>query len=145
MENKILSLKKLLKIGDLAKQTDVAVGTIRYYESLGLLTPVTRSDKGYRYYDVEAIDRLQFIKKAQSLQFSLAEIQQVVGIRAHGSPVCSLVKGLLKEKIADLDRQIYLMKSLKEELSAYQECWDNRPLDNPDNKKLCSLIEEVAY
>lgn len=134
-----------MKIGDLAKQTDVAVGTIRYYESLGLITPVARSEKGYRYYDTEAIERIQFIKKAQSLQFSLAEIQQVVGIRAHGSPVCSLVKDLLKEKIADLDRQIYLMKSLRAELAAYQGSWDDRPSDEPGRQELCSMIDEVAY
>jgi DNA-binding transcriptional MerR regulator len=135
---------KLLKIGELAKQSNVGVGTIRYYESLGLLTPVERSENGYRHYDSEAIDRLQFIKKAQSLQFSLAEIHQVVGVRSHGSPVCPLVKDLLKQKIANLDEQIYRMKSLKEELEAYQDRWESRPLDDPCSKELCSMIEEVA-
>ncbi|QLE46281.1 heavy metal-responsive transcriptional regulator (plasmid) [Nostoc sp. C052] len=139
-----LSPKKLLKIGELAKQTDVAVGTIRYYESLGLLTPVERSENGYRYYDGEAIKRLQFIKKAQSLQFSLSEIQQIVGVRSHGSPACPLVRGLLKKKIADLEEQIYRMKALKDELEAYQESWLSRPLDDPCSKELCSMIEEVA-
>lgn len=134
-----------MKIGDLAKQTDVAVGTIRYYESLGLIAPVARSEKGYRYYETEAIDRIRFIKKAQSLHFSLAEIQQVVGVRTHGKPVCSLVKGLLKEKIADLDRQIYLMKSLRAELTAYQESWDDRPSDEPNRQEICSMIDEVTY
>ncbi|YAF96825.1 MAG: heavy metal-responsive transcriptional regulator [Nodularia sp. CChRGM 3473] len=138
------SPNKLLKIGELAKQTDVAVGTIRYYESLGLLTPVERSENGYRYYDSAAIKRLKFIKKAQSLQFSLSEIQQVVGVRSHGDPACSLVRGLLKKKIVDLEEQIYRMKALKKELEAYQERWESRPLDDPCSKELCSMIEEVA-
>jgi DNA-binding transcriptional MerR regulator len=138
------SPKKLLKIGELAKQTDVAVGTIRYYESLGLLTPVERSENNYRYYDGEAIKRLQFIKKAQSLQFSLSEIQQIVGVRSHGNPACPLVRSLLKKKIADLEEQIYRMKALKEELEAYQGRWESRPLDDPCSKELCSMIEEIA-
>lgn len=138
------SLKKLLKIGELAKRTDVAVGTIRYYESLGLLTPVERSETRYRYYDSEAIKRLQFIKKAQSLQFSLSEIQQVLGIRSQGNPACPLVQDLLKQKIAALNEQIYCMKMLKEALEAYQERWASRPLDDPCSKELCSMIEEVA-
>ncbi|NDJ24406.1 MerR family DNA-binding protein [Nostoc sp. B(2019)] len=140
----VSSPKKLLKIGELAKQTDVAVGTIRYYEGLGLIKPFERSESGYRYYDCEAINRLQFIKKAQSLQFSLSEIQQVLGIRSQGDPACPLVRDLLKQKIAHLEEQIYRMKELKDELEAYQQRWSNRPLDNPCNKELCSLIEEVA-
>ncbi|AFY92812.1 heavy metal-responsive transcriptional regulator [Chamaesiphon minutus] len=137
------SSKKLLKIGEVAKQTDVEVGTIRYYESLGLLIPIERSDNGYRYYDDEAIERLKFIKKAQSLRFSLAEIHQVLGVRSSGSPACPIVKGLLKQKIAGLEQQIELMKEMKQELEAYQSRWESRPLDNPSGKDLCSMIGEV--
>lgn len=68
---KASSQDKLLKIGELAEQADVAVGTIRYYESLGLVEPVRRSESGYRYYASDAVKGVQFIRKAQSLQFSL--------------------------------------------------------------------------
>lgn len=139
-----LSHEKLLKIGELAQQTDVTVGTIRYYETLRLLNPVKRSETGYRYYDHEAIKRLQFIKKAQSLQFSLYEIQRVLGVRSQGDPACPLVRNLLKQKIAHLEDQIYRLEALKLELEAYQEHWASRPLDEPCSKQLCSLIEEVA-
>jgi len=138
------SHKKLLKIGELAEQTDVAVGTIRYYETLGLLKPVQRSESGYRYYDGEAIKRLRLIKKAQFLQFSLFEIQQVLGVRSQGDPACPVVRDLLKQKIAALEEQICRMGTLKVELEAYQERWANRPFDDPCSQELCSLIEEVA-
>lgn len=78
-------MKKLLKIGELAKQAHVTVATIRYYESLHLLEPVSKAENGYRYYDDEAVTRLQFVKQAQTLQFSLAEIQQVFDVRKQGS------------------------------------------------------------
>lgn len=141
---KALSQNKLLKIGQLAEKTDVAVATIRYYESLGLLEPAQRSESGYRHYDREAIKRVQFIKKAQSLQFSLSEIQQVLGVRRQGSPACPLVRDLLTQKIAHLEEQIYRMTVLKTELETYRESWADRPLDDPCSKELCSLIEEVA-
>jgi len=139
-----LSQKELLKIGQLAKQTDVAVGTIRYYESLGLIHPVERHENSYRYYDCESVNRLKFIKKAQLLHFSLSEIQQVLVVRSHGNPACPIIHELLKQKIVHLEEQIYRMNEMKNELEAYQKHWINRPLDDPNSKELCSMISEVA-
>lgn len=135
---------KLLKIGELASQADVAVGTLRYYETLGLLEPTQRNANGYRYYDLEAVKQVQFIKKAQSLRFSLSEIQQVLGVRYQGNPACPLVRNLLNQKIADIEEQIYRMTALKEELEAYRNRWADKPLDEPCGKEVCSLIEEVV-
>jgi DNA-binding transcriptional MerR regulator len=138
------SHENLLKIGELAAQTQVAVATIRYYESLGLLEPTSRGESGYRYYDEESVHQLQFIKKAQSLQFSLLDIQKILGVRHQGNAACPVVRDLLHQKIDHLDEQIRLMQSLKAELEDYQNRWTERPLDDPCSKELCSLIEEVA-
>lgn len=136
--------EKLIKIGELAEQTGVAVATIRYYESLGLLECAERSKSGYRHYDRAAVKQLIFIKKAQSLQFSLSEIQQLLGVRRQGSPACPMVRDFLSQKIAQLEAQIQSMTTLKQELELYQTEWVDRPLDDPSNQQLCSLIEEVA-
>lgn len=141
---KALSQDKLLKIGELAEQADVAVGTIRYYESLGLVEPVRRSESGYRYYAIDAVKRVQFIRKAQSLQFSLSEIQQILGVRRQGDPACPLVRNLLNQKIAELEEQLHRMATLKTELEAYRDRWVDKPLDDPCGQELCSLIEEVV-
>jgi len=135
---------KHLKIGELATLANVAVATIRYYETLGLLQPTCRSDSGYRYYNEESMQRLQFIKKAQALQFSLSEIQQILGVRHQGNSACPVVRDLLNQKIAQLDEQIQLMQSLKTELEVYCQRWADRPLDDPCSQELCSLIEEVS-
>lgn len=137
-------MKKLLKIGELAKKAHVTVGTIRYYESLHLLEPVSKSENGYRYYDDEAVTRLQFIKQAQTLQFSLAEIQQVFDVRNHGQPVCTLVKTLIDCKIATLEQEIQQATARKTMLETYRTSWAARPLDNLSDVKVCSLIEEVS-
>lgn len=137
-------MKKLFKIGELAKQSRVTVATIRYYESLHLLEPVSKAENGYRYYDDEAATRLQFIKQAQTLQFSLAEIQQIFDVRKQGRPVCTLVKTLIDSKIATLEQEIQQAASRKIMLETYRKSWAARPLDNPSNVKVCSLIEEVS-
>jgi DNA-binding transcriptional MerR regulator len=135
--------QQLLKIGELAKQTGVAVGTLRYYESLGLLEPALRSSSGYRYYTADAARQVQFIKKAQRLNFSLQEIQQILVSRRQGMAVCPLVQDLLIHKIDLLEEQIQQMSAFKAELEAYKKLWTARDSDNPDSEQLCSLIEGV--
>ncbi len=135
--------QQLLKIGELAKQTGVAVGTLRYYESLGLLEPALRSSSGYRYYTADATRQVQFIKKAQRLNFSLQEIQQILVSRRQGVTACPLVQELLSSKIDFLEEEIQRMSAFKAELEAYKKLWTNRASDNPDRDQICSLIEGV--
>ena len=101
-----MTTSTLLKIGDIAKQTDVSVGTLRYYETLNLLYPVERRDNGYRDYNLETIQQVQFIKKAQSLGFSLEEIRQILDVRNRGELPCPFVQDLLEHKIGQLEAQI---------------------------------------
>ncbi len=134
---------ELIKIGEVAKQTHLAVGTIRYYESLGLIAATMRSESGYRYYNRSAIDQLQFIKKAQHLNFSLTEIHQLLNIRDRGQAPCGRVRQLLQEKIGNLAEQIEHLTSLKTELETYQQRWQTRDIDTVNQEKICPLIEEV--
>ncbi|MDX2271054.1 MAG: heavy metal-responsive transcriptional regulator [Cyanobacteriota bacterium] len=144
MDHCAKSALKSLKIGDLSKQTGVAVATIRYYESLGLLDPAEKAENGYRYYTKQAIKQLRFIKQAQALRFSLAEIQQVMSIRSQGNPTCPLVKDLVDRKIAELEQGIQQALLLKTELETYRSSWANQPLDDPGQEQICSLIEGVT-
>jgi DNA-binding transcriptional MerR regulator len=134
----------MLKIGELAKQTGVSVGTLRYYENLGLIEPSQRSESGYRYYAEAVIQKIQFIKKAQALQFSLVEIKQILAICKQGNPACTAVKLLLHEKIHQVDIQIQHLHEFKAELEQYRDRWAERSLDRPNSPNLCSLIDEVA-
>jgi DNA-binding transcriptional MerR regulator len=135
--------QQLLKIGELAKQAGVAVGTLRYYESLGLLQPTLRSSSGYRYYTADAARRVQFIKKAQKLNFSLQEIQQILASRRQGITACPLVQNLLTQKIDFLEEEIQRMSAFKAELETYKQLWATQLSDHPNSDKLCSLIEGI--
>src|SRR4029453_8113286 len=65
----------LFKIGEVARRAGVGVETLRFYERSGLLNRPARTEGGYRLYDAETLKTLEFIRRAQSLGFTLEEIK----------------------------------------------------------------------
>lgn len=130
-----------LRIGEVAKQASVAVGALRYYEELGLVSS-QRGKNGYRYYDSAAIHQVQFIKKAQALGFSLQDVKEVLGVYQQGEAPCELVRSRLQEKIDHLANQIQQMNAFKGDLETYRDRWANTspPSEAGD---ICPLIETV--
>ena len=139
-----MSTATYLKIGELAKQTGLAVGTLRYYSDLGLLLPAEIGDNGYRYYSQNAISQVQFIKKAQALGFTLEEIKQILDVRYRGEKPCSLVQDLLSDKIEQLELQIKRMTLFKGELEQYRNDWKNNPELDTQSQEVCPLISSVS-
>ena len=133
-----------LKIGELAKQTGISVGTLRYYSDLGVLHPVQRGDNGYRYYSLDASQQVDFIKKAQALGFTLEEIKQILDVRDRGEKPCNLVQSLLDKKIEQLEIQIKQMTLFKAELEEYRTAWIKNPNPKSDSKQVCPLISSVS-
>ena len=140
----IMSKATHLKIGELAQQTGLAVGTLRYYSDLGLLQPVARGDNGYRYYSQNASRQVEFIKKAQAIGFTLEEIKTILDVRDRGERPCSLVQGLLDNKIEQLEIQIKKMSLFKQELEEYRTSWINNPNPESDSQEVCPLISRVS-
>lgn len=70
----------LLQIGELAQRAGVSHRTIHYYERIGLLRPAEREGVGYRYYDEQAVQRLEKIAALKSLGLSLDEIGEVIDL-----------------------------------------------------------------
>ncbi|MGB0955884.1 MAG: MerR family transcriptional regulator [Panacagrimonas sp.] len=97
-----------LTVGKVAKASGLNIETIRYYERDGLLPPPLRSAAGYRLYQSDTLDRLQFIRRAKHLGFSLREIRDLLSLQDQAgskSQARKLAAGKLKlvnEKIRDL-------------------------------------------
>ena len=125
------------RIGQLASAAGVNVQTVRYYQRRGLLEVPPRPALGYRRYSKAALGRLQFIKRAQALGFTLKEIQQLVEL-ADGR--CADVQRLAQAKQADIaqriDDLIRLRRALDEALAACRQ-------DNPESR--CPLIEALSH
>lgn len=132
-----------IKIGQLAKQTGLSVGTIRYYSDIGVLSPAKIGENGYRYYTTQASYQIEFIKKAQTLGFSLEEIKQIIQISDRGEPPCNLVKNLINDKIQQLETQIEQMIGFKAELEKYQHIWNNNSNPQFQSEEICPLISSV--
>ncbi|MEB3288557.1 MAG: heavy metal-responsive transcriptional regulator [Leptolyngbya sp.] len=131
-----------LKIGEVSRQTGVAVGTLRYYESLGLIT-AQRGANRYRYYDPATVQQVGFIKKAQALGFSLEDIKAVLTVHQQGHTPCTVVRSLLQQKIDHLAAQIQHMTTFKAELEQYRDRWIMDP-PQPTEGDICPLIASVG-
>jgi len=104
---------KGLRIGDLAAQAGVGIQTLRYYERRGLLKEPPRRPSGYREYPAEAVRRVRFIKRAQELGFTLAEIHELLRLREDKRANCADVRGRANAKIRDVDDRIRALRAIR--------------------------------
>ena len=75
-----------MRIGELAKQAEVNIQTIRFYERRGLLDKPKRLSSGYRHFPPEVVEQVRFIKRSQGLGFTLNEIKVLLKIRGRVPP-----------------------------------------------------------
>ncbi|RJX28417.1 MAG: MerR family transcriptional regulator [Desulfarculus sp.] len=106
-----------LTIGQLAARAGVKVETVRYYERRGLLPAPPRSPGGYRLYPAEEAGRIRFIRRAQSLGFSLREIAELLCLRVDPRSTCQQVKAQTQAKIADIDRKVVALRQMRQALA----------------------------
>ena len=106
-----------LTIGQVARQAEVGVETVRFYERQGLLDEPARRESGYRQYPEEVVARLRFIRRAKELGFSLKEIKELLALRVDPTTTCREVKERAEAKIADIEGKIASLLRMKKALS----------------------------
>lgn len=104
-------------IGRASAHTGLSPDTLRYYERIGLLGPVGRNAGGQRRYTAEDIARLNFVKRAQSMDFSLDEIAQLLALRDRQGDVRADVRALTESKLAAIEARIEALSGLRDELA----------------------------
>jgi len=126
----------MLTIGKVAKQANVTIETIRYYQRKGLLTEPDKPASGYRQYPVGAIARICFIKRAQQAGFSLKEIAELLSLE---SGQCEDIRKLAERKRQQIDRQIENLSILRNALDErVRACMDDATINH------CSLIDAFS-
>ncbi len=103
-------------IGDAARISGVKVTTIRFYEGRGLLPAPARSDGNRRLYAKSDIARLQFIRHARDLGFALGAIETLLHLSDHPDQPCADIDALAQQQLAEVDRRIGQLTTLKAEL-----------------------------
>ena len=115
-----------MKIGELAKRTDCSVQTIRHYEKEQLIASVERSEGNFRLYDEAAVEQLLFIKHCRSLDLSLPEIRQLLGLSRSPSAQCDDVNRMIDAHIDQVEARIQELTKLNEQLRMLRRSCSNR-------------------
>ncbi|MBD2307258.1 heavy metal-responsive transcriptional regulator [Chroococcidiopsis sp. FACHB-1243] len=137
----MLVVQETKLIGSVAKESGVPIKTIRYYEELGLLKTSGRTEGGFRIFSPDVLARLNFIKRAQRLGLSLAEIKDFLDIHDRGELPCEHVQIKLSDKISQIEQQIQQLQILKLELKGLLSGWETIP-ENPE-QTICPIIERA--
>jgi MerR family transcriptional regulator, copper efflux regulator len=116
-----------LKIGELSTKSGVSIKTIRYYEELGLVRSCGRTEGQFRLFHPDTVTRLSFVKRLQSLGLSLQEIGECLAVYDHGDIPCGDVKSKLEGQVAEIDRQVAELMTLRQELTDILQRWSVSP------------------
>lgn len=132
---------KTLLIGKIAKQAGVPIKTIRYYEEIGLLSQAGRTPSGYRTYAFPVLDRLVFIKKAQTLGLTLKDIKSILDLTDRGDCPCGHVQDTLKQTLQKLRQKIADLQEIEKKLvvAMRQKC---PPDFKPTGSAICPKIQQ---
>jgi len=130
--------RRMLRIGEVSKRSGVGIEALRFYEKSGLLDKPSRTFSGYRVYGEDVLERLSFIKQAQSLGFSLKEISRIVGDAGKGKSACAEVREIVRRRMAELDEKLRELHRYRNELKSTLAEWDSL---GTMPGRVCGLIE----
>ncbi len=138
MNNEAIKSVEPLTIGQVAKLSDVGVETVRFYERRGLIEEPPRKESGYRQYPQSAVKRINFIKKAKELGFTLKEISGLLNLRLHPGGACSDVREKAMEKISDVKEKIAELDKIQNALTKLAaSCKGSGPVSD------CPILEAL--
>ena len=127
-----------MNIGAAAKASGLSAKMIRYYETIGLLHAASRSDNGYRHYSPQDLQQLAFIKRARDLGFTLEEVGKLLALWQDRERASADVKALAASHIAELERKISELVSLRNSLrELVTSC-------HGDQRPDCPIIKALA-
>jgi MerR family copper efflux transcriptional regulator len=129
---------EIFTIGQLAKNANVNLETIRFYERRGLLPEPPRNKSGHRQYSIKDLRRTEFIKRTQSRGFYLQEISDLLSLRVESGKTCGDVKQRVKAKLIDIEEKIETLQRMREVLLRLET---NCPGKGPLNE--CPIIETL--
>ncbi len=131
-----------MEIRELSKLTNVSSKTIRYYEEIELLPPPNRKPNGYREYSETDVERLKLVAGARRLDFSLAEIKEILDLRDRGIAPCGVLLESLDRKTKEISQRIIELKHMQEDLQQLYSLGATFPTDDVEGKNcICHLVK----
>ncbi|ODT86202.1 MAG: Hg(II)-responsive transcriptional regulator [Nitrosomonadales bacterium SCN 54-20] len=130
-------MSEKLTIGKLAKVAGVNIETIRYYQRRGLLDEPTKPVGGHRRYSAHEAKRVRFIKRAQALGFTLAEVGGLLTL--DDACACKETRALAARKLALIEQKMADLAAMRQVLDGLvQEC------DAGNGGTACPIIDVLT-
>ncbi|WP_330927137.1 Cu(I)-responsive transcriptional regulator [Candidatus Sororendozoicomonas aggregata] len=127
-----------MNISSAAALTGLTAKTIRYYESIQLITPAQRQDNGYRDYLPSHIEELNFISHARGLGFTLKECAELLSLYRNRRRKSHTVKKLTINKIAHIDNKIAQLTTIRDSLKQLAQCCHG------DEMPVCPILDHLS-
>jgi len=134
----------MFTVSELAKRTDVTPDTVRHYVHIGMLKPERNPHNGYKLFTGEDVTKLRFIRQAQSLGFTLAEIGEILNHSMAGGSPCPQVRELMQRRVVENKIKLDALNTLQKRMEDALLLWENIPNGQPDGDSVCHLIESVT-
>ena len=132
-----------MTVNEVARASGVPAHTIRYYTRIGLLRPARRRGNGYKEFTEREVARLKFIRRAQRLGFTLAEIEDVVAQASRGETPCPKVREIVRQRLIESRAELAELAALVRRMEAALEAWAKMKNGMPDGDAVCALIESL--
>ena len=127
-----------MNIGEAAAASSVSAKMIRYYESIGLIANVSRTEAGYRIYSDDDVHTLRFIRRARDLGFSVEQMSNLLALWSDRSRASADVKQIALDHIAELERK---MRELRDMTRTLRHLADHC---QGDGRPHCPIIEDLS-
>ena len=128
--------------GELARLAGVSVDTLHHYEAKGVLPRPARQANAYRAYSAEALDRVQLVRRALAIGFTLDELARILSIRDSGGAPCRKVRVMAGEKLQQLEKRIEELCALRDQMKNMMTEWDAK-LDGTADSTRAYLLESL--
>lgn len=127
------------KVGEIAKKVGINIETLRYYEKIEIMPEPKRKESRYRFYNESDLRRLQFIKRAKELGFTLKEIKELLSIKIDTKSSCGDIKKLAEEKIEDIGRKVEDLHNIM----AHLEILKNKCVNEEISSEDCPIVKSL--
>ena len=134
----------LLPVSSLAERAGLSVHVVRLYLRRGLLRASRRTSAGYQLFDEDDAERLRFIRIAQRLGFTLAEIGEIVRLGHKRESPCPIVRSTIQSRLDETRRELDDLQVMLERMQHAVALWNDLPDAVPTGNDICHLITAVA-
>jgi len=133
-----------MNVSELAKEARISPHVVRFYARTGLLKPGKNPSNGYKVFGQNEMKRLRFIRMAQCLGYSLAEITEMLRRLEDGETPCDLMEKILHERLVENQEKIEKFERTQALMERALVCLENRTWSTATMDGLCDHFQTLV-